>query len=116
MCANPVNQLAPGTNLGHPVNTNPFWLLLGMASQSTALGLLKASLLLASYDHLLLLIKRLDIRLHFLGFCPFFLLQVVQDQVIIAKARHACNSPGSILTAVEADEGKALKESNRKND
>ncbi|KAG8129953.1 hypothetical protein E2320_016623 [Naja naja] len=38
------------------------------------------------------------------------------DQVIIAKARHACNSPGSILTAVEADEGKALKESSRKND
>jgi len=34
----------------------------------------------------------------------------VEDEVVITEARHPSNSTGGILTAVEANEGKALEE------
>lgn len=38
----------------------------------------------------------------------------IEDEVVIAKARHSGNGAGSILTAVEADEGKALGKERKK--
>lgn len=51
--------------------------------------------------------SRSPITLYLLG--PFH----IQNQVIISKARHSCNGPGGILSAVKADKGKALKGSDK---